>query len=44
MDMVGDEVMAIAIMAGAVVEKLGGEVTTVHRVTGRRVGAEPIVT
>ena len=42
--MVGDEVMAIATMAGAVVGRWGGEVTTVRRVTGRKAGADPILT
>ena len=44
MDTVGDEVMAIATMAGAVVGRWGGEVTTVRRVTGRKAGANPILT
>ena len=42
--MVGDEVTAIVTMAGAVVGRWGGEVTTVRRVTGRRAGANPILT
>jgi hypothetical protein len=43
MDMVGDEVMAIVTMAGAVVRRWGGEATTVRQVTGRRAGADPIL-
>ena len=41
--MVGDEVMAIVTMAGAVVGRSGGEVTTVRPVTGRKAGANPIL-
>ena len=44
MVMVGDEVMAIVTMAGAVVGRWDGEVTTVRRVTGRKAGANPILT
>ena len=42
--MVGDEVTAIVTMAGAVVGRWGGEATTVRRVTGRKAGANPILT
>ena len=44
MGMVGDEVMAIVTMAGAVVGRWDGEVTSVRRVTGRKAGANPILT
>jgi hypothetical protein len=42
--MVGGEVTAIAIGAGAVVGRSGGEVTTARPVIGRRAGANPIPT
>ena len=42
--MVGDEVMGIATMAGAVAARSAGEVTTVRRVTGRKAGANLILT
>ena len=42
--MVGGEVTAIAIGAGAVVGRSGGEVTTARPVIGRRAGANPIQT
>ena len=44
MVMVGEEVMAIATMVGAVVGRWDGEATTVRRVTGRKAGANPILT
>ena len=42
--MAGDAVMGIATLAGAVVGRLGGEVTTARRVTGRKAGANLIQT
>jgi hypothetical protein len=42
--MVGDEVMGIATMAGAVAARSAGEVTTVRPVTGRKAGANLILT
>jgi hypothetical protein len=42
--MVGDGVMATATMAGDVVARLGGEVTIVRQVIGKRAGANPMLT
>jgi len=44
MVMVGEEVIPIATMVGAVVGRWDGEATTVRRVTGRKAGANPILT
>ena len=44
MVMVGDEVTATVTMAGAVAGRWGGEVITVRQVTGRKAGANPILT